>query len=322
VPRSIGAKDAETQFQVLSDRPGPILSGAAVYLKSVTGRTLEVDAETVRSKQTSDRGTLQRINIEKMSALSEVPPPCPDHELSVQEKAWLLRRGVQHALVDKQQLAKFLAGPKPDCQELLTAYTRLWESEWRLHWPQILPAVETAAEDSGGSPASRPESAHSGPASERHQQRAHSRPRGRKNQMLTAISMQFSISSEDQRNGDLVVSAMRSFFSTAMYMAQLEADPVQRVIEAFAAALTRDTSFLECFEASMLPEKERREYKSPADVLFGLTYTTIMLQTDVHNKQVTSKMWDKKKFEAAGKSVGVTPGLMLQIYKRVQKEPL
>jgi hypothetical protein len=320
LPRSIGAKDAETQFQVLSDRPGPILSGAAVYLKSSTGRTLEVDGETVRAR-TNEKGTLQRMNIEKISALNELPPPCPEHELSVQQKAWLIRRGVQNSLVDKQQIAKFLAGHKPGCQELLQAYTKLWESEWRLSWPQVLQATETAAEDSGGSPASRPESAPSGPATDRHQQRAHSRPRSRR-QRQPFVGMFGGISPDDKRNGDLVVSAMRDFFSKAMYMAQLEADPVQRIIETFAAALTRDVSFLECFEASMLPEKERRDYKTPDEVLLGLTYTTMMLQTDFHNKQVTQKMWDRKKFEAAGKGVGVTPGLMLQIYKNVQKEPL
>merc|ERR1719476_423950 len=114
---------------------------------------------------------------------------------------------------------------------------------------------------------------------------------------------------------------MRSFFSEAVYMAQLEADPVQRVIETFAESLTRDASFLASFEASMLPEKERKDYRTPEEVLFALTYTTIMLQTDCHNKQVTQKTWDKKKFENAGKGVGVTPGLMLAIYKHVQKEP-
>jgi len=318
--RNLGAKDGETQFQVVSDRPGPVLSGAAVYLKSSTSRMLEVDGETVRARS-HEKGTLQRIIIEKTPATSDVPPPCPDHELTVVEKAWLLRRGVQHALVDKQQLAKFLAGHKAGCQELLQAYTKLWEAEWRLSWPQVLAAADTAAEDSGGSPASRPESAHSAATTERGQQRAHSRPRSRKTPQ-PFVGMFHRMNTDDKRNGDLVVSAMRSFFSEAVYMAQLEADPVQRVIETFAESLTRDASFLASFEASMLPEKERKDYLTPEEVLFALTYTTIMLQTDCHNKQVTQKTWDKKKFENAGKGVGVTPGLMLAIYKHVQKEPL
>merc|ERR1719362_746251 len=320
LPRNLGAKDAETNFQVLSDTKGPIVSGTAVYIKSTTGRMLFVDGESLRTR-TSEKGhTLERIIIEKTPDASELPPPSPEHELSVLEKAWLLRRGVQHSLVDKKELAKFLAGHKPGSKELLQAYTKLWESEWRLSWPNELPAVETAAEDSGGSPANRSDSAHSGAATDRQQPRSHTpRARGRRQGQHFFFR---GGSPEDKRNGELFVSAMRSFFSTAIYMAQLEADPVQRVIEAFAEVLTNDKSFLDCFEASMLPEKERRDYRTPEEVLFGLTYTTIMLQTDLHNKQVASKTWDKKKFEGAGKQCGVTPGLMSQIFKHVQKEPL
>ncbi|CAK8985152.1 SEC7 domain-containing protein [Durusdinium trenchii] len=89
---------------------------------------------------------------------------------------------------------------------------------------------------------------------------------------------------------------MRSFFANAIRMAKLEADPVQRVIEAFAEALVADAAFLSCFEASMLPEAERQTYRTPDEVLFGLAYTTLMLNTDMHNKQVAQKMWDNKKF--------------------------
>lgn len=47
-----------------------------------------------------------------------------------------------------------------------------------------------------------------------------------------------------------------------------------------------------------------------------------MLNTDMHNKSVGQKMWDTKKFVSAGKDCGVTGGLMMQIYKNVQKEEL
>merc|ERR1719436_1919288 len=94
---------------------------------------------------------------------------------------------------------------------------------------------------------------------------------------------------EDRNNGNLFTSALRSFFATALRMSQLEADPVQRVIEAFAEALVSDASFLECFASSMLPEIERKTYRTPDEVLFGLTYTTLMLNTDMHNKQVAQR---------------------------------
>jgi len=97
---------------------------------------------------------------------------------------------------------------------------------------------------------------------------------------------------------------------------------VQRVIEAFADALVSDTSFLDCFSLSMLPERERRAYRTPDEVIFGLTYTTLMLNTDTHSKQVAQKMWDTKKFVAAGKDCGVTGGLMMQIFRSIRREEL
>mmetsp|Transcript_94798 Transcript_94798/g.292261 ORF Transcript_94798/g.292261 Transcript_94798/m.292261 type:complete len:135 (-) Transcript_94798:64-468(-) len=127
---------------------------------------------------------------------------------------------------------------------------------------------------------------------------------------------------EDRDNGNLFVSALRSFFASELRISQLEHDPVQRVIEAFAEALVSDVAFLECFGRSMLPERERRAYRTPDEVIFGLTYTTVMLNTDMHNKQVAQKMWDTRKFVSAGKDCGVTGGLMLQIFKNIQKEEL
>merc|ERR1740130_2316020 len=119
------------------------------------------------------------------------------------------------------------------------------------------------------------------------------------------------INEDDKANGDMFSDALRSYFATALRMSQLEADCVQRVIEAFAAALVNDKPFSEAFSLSMLPEKERKTYCTPEEVLFGLAYTTMMLNTDAHNTQVTQKMWDTKKFVAAGKDCGVTSGLMM-----------
>lgn len=73
----------------------------------------------------------------------------------------------------------------------------------------------------------------------------------------------------------------------------------------------------------MLPKEERhRDYQTEEDSLLGLTYMTLVLQTDLHNKKVARKTWDRRKFMAAGKDIGVTQGLMLQIYKNIKKGPL
>jgi len=97
---------------------------------------------------------------------------------------------------------------------------------------------------------------------------------------------------------------------------------VQRVVEAFAEALVSDRAFLDCFTASMLPEEERKEQKKTEDVIFMLTYMTIMINTDLHNHKVANKMWDVKKFVRAHRDCGVTTGLMNEIFKHIQKEEL
>lgn len=268
-------------------------------------------------------GTHQRISIEKSPAEGDVPPPCADAELAPDEKAWLFRRGVHFALVDKQQIAKFLSSHRPACKELLKTYTRLWEAEWRRGWSDVLRTGVEATDDSG-SPGSR--STRDGRAMEASETSGAARPGSKaapkKSKRDWIFGMVSSVSPEDKSNGNLFISALRSFFATALRMSQLEADPVQRVIEAFAEALVSDAGFLTCFTSSMLPEAERKTYRTPEEVLFGLTYTTLMLNTDLHNKQVAQKMWDTKKFVGAGKDCGVTGGLMMQIFKNVQKEEL
>mmetsp|Transcript_117316 Transcript_117316/g.378620 ORF Transcript_117316/g.378620 Transcript_117316/m.378620 type:complete len:502 (+) Transcript_117316:1-1506(+) len=314
-----GARDTETQFIIQADCPGQILSGMAVYLKAVgVSRTIDVEGEAVRAR-TQDQGTLQRIILEKETPDGEVPAPCPQHELSLRERAWLLRCGVRHAMVDRQQLARFLAGHRPGCAELLKAYARLWEVEWRQAWTSVLHAE--AAEDSAGSPASR-QSSRGARSSDSGRSGGRPRSRQRRSRREWISGMFSGVLPEDRSNGKLFVSALRSFFATALRMSQLEADPVQRVIEAFADALVSDTSFLDCFSLSMLPERERRAYRTPDEVIFGLTYTTLMLNTDTHSKQVAQKMWDTKKFVAAGKDCGVTGGLMMQIFRSIRREEL
>eukprot|EP00429_Kryptoperidinium_foliaceum_P115611 CAMPEP_0176305666 /NCGR_PEP_ID=MMETSP0121_2-20121125/63080_1 /TAXON_ID=160619 /ORGANISM="Kryptoperidinium foliaceum, Strain CCMP 1326" /LENGTH=251 /DNA_ID=CAMNT_0017647343 /DNA_START=18 /DNA_END=770 /DNA_ORIENTATION=+ len=126
--RPDGAKDADSSFFVLSMSVGPVSSGIPVYLKCVgSGRTIDIDGDVVRARG-QEQGTHQRICIEKLPPESEIPAACPDTELSAQEKAWLFRRGVQLALVDKQQIAKLLSSHRPTCRELLKIYTRLWEA--------------------------------------------------------------------------------------------------------------------------------------------------------------------------------------------------
>lgn len=306
-------KDAEALFVVERDGEGVVMSGMLVYLKShSTGNLVDIEGEDVRAR-TRYRGTLQRIAIEKLLSEAEVPGPCADLQLSLEQKIWAFRRGVQHALVDPQALAAYLAGHKPGRKELLQAYTSRWEAEWRSAWPQLLGAEGAGGAELDGSPSSA--------GSDRSGKRA-GQKKGRMGWLTGARDNGKSAEQRDRENGDLFVGAMRSFFAGAVRMSQLEADPVQRVVEAFADALIADKAFFTNFTPSMLPEMERTTYAKPEDVLFGLTYMTIMLNTDMHNKQVSHKMWDLKKFAGAGKDCGVTPGLMTQVFKNVEKEEM
>lgn len=339
-----GGRDADAQWsvQTAAATPSAIVSGNPLALKNVgSGKNIDVEGEAVRAR-TSEKSTLHRLILEKEPQDDEVPEPCADLELTVEEKAWLFRRGVQLALIDKQVLAKFVSHHRPGCKELLSSYTRLWEAEWRMEWPIIAESrpsggggdLSPASRVSGATAASgqqgvdRPSMTSAGSAARR--PRSSSGSRGRRSKTMDwlydkvgdVVDHMQGTSQGDKANGDLFVSALRSFFATALRMSQLEADPVQRVIEAFAAALVADAAFMEVFEPSMLPEKERRAYKQPQDVLFGLTYTTMMLNTDAHSAQVSTKMWDAKKFVGAGKDCGVNGGLMLSIFKNVQKEEL
>lgn len=312
-----GSKDAE-QFVIqafMGDWP-MILSGMPVTLRSAgNGKHLDVEGEIVRARS-SDRGTLQRIVLEKIPSESEIPSPCSDRDLSVQDQAWLFRRGVQLALIDKQAFAAFVSKHKGVDKDLLLTYTCLWEAEWRATRPSF---ADGAGDESGGSPGPGGRTKSVGARGEA-SKRSTSRPRART--MDTIFSMFGGVNADDKANGDMFTDALRSFFANALRMSQLEADCVQRVIEAFAAALVKDGPFIEAFSASMLPVKERKTYSTPEEVLFGLAYTTMMLNTDAHNQQVAQKMWDNKKFVSAAKDCGVTNGLMMQIFKNVQKEQL
>jgi hypothetical protein len=282
MPRS-GARDNDTQFQVqvLSDTPpGAIVSGMAIMLRSVgAGKNLDVEGEIVRARS-NEQGTLQRLVLEKLPPDEEIPPACSDRDLSIPEQAWVFRRGVQLAVVDKQAIAKFLSLHKGNWPQLLKSYTMLWEVEWR--------STRSAFGDDEScsrSPSERSKTSNVSQVSKR----PSSRPRAR---TMDRIFDMFgtSIPAEDKVNGDMFTDALRSYFSTAMRMSQLEADCVQRVIEAFAAALVSDKEFIQAFKKSMLPEKERQTYCTPEEVLFGLAYTTMMLNTDAHNQQVTQKL--------------------------------
>jgi len=235
---------------------------------------------------------------------------CCVHTQTVEEKAKFLRDGVQNLLVDKQQLAKFLASNSPERRELLQAYTRLWEAEWRLSWLSVLQAANTSARGNCSESSVCKTSSISSRIS-------------RTSSISTMVSCGSIALQEDNQNSNMVVNAMRSFFSEAMQMAHLEAAEVQRLVEAFVEALLSDAALLRCLSASMLCECDRHpDYQAEEEILFGLTYMTIMLQSDLHNRNVTRKRWDARKFTEVGKTISVTSGFMLQIYKNVKKSPL
>jgi len=247
---------------------------------------------------------VQGIQAHMLRSALDVPAACSVFRQTVQQKALLLRCGVQHSLVDRQKLAKFLASPV--CQDLLQNYARLWEEEWRISWLPVLQTGESAA------------------AGKDHRSSAHRFP-------MRLVRCSFPIGcvwhigtpQEDKRNGNLVVNAMQSFFSMAIHMVHVEANEVLTLNKAFVKALVSDVSFLQCLSSSMRPKEERhQEYQTEEDSLLGLTYVTLLLQTDLHNRKVARKTWNRGKFMDAGKDIGFTPGVMLQIYKNVKKGSL
>lgn len=313
--RSGKSQDLQFIVQPAGDTQGTVVSGSNCTLRSHSlGKNVDVEGEVVRAR-TDERGTPQRLVMEKICNEIMIPHACSDRELTLEQQAWLLRRGCAWSLCDKQKLAKFLSGHKAGRVELLKTYAKLWEKEWRI----ARPAGDGGVDSRSGSPdsgASRRTTTSGSTGGAKRPDSRGRKPLGRLFDMFSGIS------AEDKSNGDVIMDALRSYFATALHMSQLEADCVQRVIEAFAEAMVNDKSFLDPFTASMLPEKDRKTYCTPEEVIFGLAYTTMMLNTDAHSQQVAQKMWDLKKFTAAGKDCGVTPGLMQQIFKNVQKEEL
>lgn len=304
--RIMSGSDGKNQTQFIvhaQDNTGAIFSGVPVVLRSLAlQKNLDIVGEAVRAR-TTDTGTQQKLVLEKLPEESEIPHMASDRDFTVEEQAWLLRRGVIFAIVDKQGLAKYVSGHKVPAG-LLQAYTFLWAEEWR--------ATRGTQQDDDQ------KSTVSGASRSTVTSR-----KGRSGTVASIFGMFTGApTNEDKVNGDMFSDALRSFFANALRMSQLEADCVQRVIEAFAAALVKDAVFLKAFTASLLPEKERKTYRTPEECLFGLAYTTMMLNTDAHNQQVAQKLWDTKKFVGAGKDCGVTPGIMMQIFKNVNKEEL
>jgi len=280
-------------------------SGMPLFLKGKgCQKNIDVQTETVNAR-VQGRGTLQRINLDKIPAKEEIPEPAPDRDFSEDMVCWLLRRGAQFGLLDRQPLAAALSNHKGPAKDLLKSYTKLWKDEWKTTVP---PDMFGGATASGGRRISETDK------------------RGRARSTSTWLGM-FSGgtggSPIDIANGDLFMMALRSYFATAIRMSQLEADCVQRVIEAFASALGGDDDFMKSFRQSMAPESERKVYKNDDDCIFGLAYMTIMLNTDAHNSQVAEKTWDLKRFtEGGGRDCGMAVGLMAQIFKLVAAEEL
>jgi len=294
----------ETQFVVHTEVPGVVLcSGQYIYLQSCNGKYVAVHGPEVRSG-TDERSTQQRLIMEKVPRDSDIPLGCPEATLTKNEEAWLFRRGVQYALIDRQKFAKYVSLPKPDPQELIKVYTQMWENEWRAQCPHLI--AETDAGEGKG--------------------RRRSASKSRSGRWNFGADRFFGMLSQaggiDETNGDLVVDALRSFFCNALRLSQLEADPVERAVESFSAALIADPVFNKSFSQSMLPEAERTTYIKPEDVLFATTYMTLSVNTELHNNAVGQKTFDRKMFGETGKTCGVTAGLMMQIYHNVSKEEL
>jgi hypothetical protein len=324
---SPSGSSGEQNFKiVMRSREGALESGAPVFLRALPSRRLvELRGEAMATGvSTPTPGTRQRFFLEKIIPPAAVPPQSEERDLSLEDQAWLLLRGVQHAVVQKQHLAELLSGPKTPAPELLSAFATQWESEWRSAGAQAhlnsfaggSEARKAATPALGGSPTKVGSAA-----------AAAATPPPTENEALMRIRrlvLGNTVSPTERENGDLFVSALRSFFADALQVSQLEANNVMRIVEAFAAALVADASFVASFTASMLPEEQRKAYRTPEEILFGLAYTAMMLNTDFHSQQVTAsqKTWDQKKFVSAGKDCGVVGGLMTHIFRRITENEL
>lgn len=286
---------SDTQFSILTHEFDVAMSGMALQLQSVSnGKSVEVVGEIVRGRA-EDHSTLQRMVLEKVPVIPMSPVASSQQHFLLEDKAWLLRQGVQYALVDKQELAKFLSSHLEGRQPLLNAYARVWGREWSES--QLIERTNS-----------------------------NTPPRSARKLSARKIYDMFAftggVSEKDRANADAFVNALRSFFALALRMSQLEARCVERIVEAFAAALAADTTFMDVFSASMLPVKDRKTYSKPEDMIFGLAYFTTMLNTDLHNQQVAQKILELNKFITMGKDCGMTNGFMLQVYRNIQKEEL
>jgi len=295
----------ETQFVVHTEVPGAVLcSGQYLYLLSRTGKYVAVNGPVVRSG-TDYRSNRQRLIMEKVPRDSDIPLGCPEATLTKNEEAWLFRRGVQHALIDRHRFATYVSLPRPHPQELIKVYTQMWENEWRAQCSHFI--TET------------------NPGEVKGRRRSASKSRARR--WSFGADRFFCMLSRpgegiDETNGDLLVDAFRSFFCNAFLLSEMEADPVQRAVESFSAALMADPEFNMSFSQSMLPEAQRTTYKKPEDVLFATTYMTLVINTELHSNAVGKKTFNRKTFGETGKTCGVTAGLMMQIYHNVSKEEL
>eukprot|EP00929_Paragymnodinium_shiwhaense_P089056 TRINITY_DN49315_c0_g1_i1.p1 TRINITY_DN49315_c0_g1~~TRINITY_DN49315_c0_g1_i1.p1 ORF type:complete len:1277 (-),score=256.19 TRINITY_DN49315_c0_g1_i1:85-3915(-) len=389
----------EQTFKIVT-RGGEVTvdSGAAIYLRSSqTKRLVEVKGEYVHAgphpgNAGTSPGTRQRFFLEKILPPAMVPAACADRTLTLEEQAWLLRRGVRLALVRRQHLAGLLSGASEPAPSLLKAFAALWEAEWRagalaklqkkdvreevqddtmtdspatyVTWHSTVvrataelssPEVDTLTSGTEvvvvevvtlvdgkrvrgrienpagwislldietGNRVAAKVSRGGRTGSDTKPEKESSTGESEALSRIRRLVRRESVAPLERENGDLIVSALRSFFADALHVAQLEANNVMRIVEAFAAALVADKAFLNAFSPSMLPEDQRMVYKTPEEVLFGLAYTVMMLNTDVHSKQVKEGTWNQQKFVAAGKDCGVQAALMSQIFKRITENEL
>jgi len=274
------------EFTLEADKPGPLHSGESVYLRTAVGNLVSVDGESVCARYPflyGSRDPSYRFVLEKQLTIACPLWPLNVSEVKANDTAWLLRRGVEAGLVDKEQLAQLLGGHKG--QQLLSEFSKLWEVEWRLDHSE-----KNATEKEGL----------------------------REHMVQSSVNLFSSSGSQHYQNAVILTSAMRSFFSGALRMVKCEANYVLRIVEAFATVLSEDVVVASTLNASLLPNDGNCAYCNIEEVIFGLTYTTMMLNTDCHSSHVANKMWYLKKFTAAHKDCGVVPDLMTEIFRLVK----
>lgn len=227
---------------------------------------------------------------EAVQAVRDEAEPIPEeHRLPPAEKAKVLRLAVRAGVVSLMRLSEVLS--RLAHNELLTAYCRAWAMEF-------FRSYFLSRQASFG-------------------------------EVPNAHRSFFSRHSPQERFmrqcGRLVVDAMRDFFWRAMWAGGLESGPLQRLVDAFAAALSSHPDVSVRLEQSLVPPMDRLpDVPDIERSVFFMTYLTLQLNTQLHNpNRGHGPQSSVRVFASMGRRVpGFQEPFSKKVYDLVRREPL